>query len=92
MITQYANDFDCIYLFNDSATPKINSSKTYYFTQYDNVGIHGTDYNYDETWWIDPDGCALFQRLYLSNSVYIFTDGSNIKCRIGSNVYTLTKS
>lgn len=90
-ITQYANDSDCIYLFNDSATSKINS-KTYRFTQYDNVGIHGTDYNYGETWWIDPDGCALFQRLYLNNDVYIFTDGSNIKCRIGSNVYTLTKS
>lgn len=90
-ITQYANDSDCIYLFYDSAMSKINS-KTYRFTQYDNVGIHGTDYNYGETWWIDPDGCALFQRLYLSNSVYIFTDGSNIKCRIGSNVYTLTKS
>lgn len=90
-ITQYPNDSDCIYLFNDSATSKINS-ETYRFTQYDNVGIHGTDYNYGETWWIDPDGCALFQRLYLSNSVYIFTDGSNIKCRIGSNVYTLTKS
>ena len=91
MITQYANDFDCIYLFNDSATSKINS-ETYRFTQYDNVGIHGTDYEYGETWWIDPDGCALFKRLYLSNSVYIFTDGSNIKCRINSNVYTLTKS
>lgn len=91
IITQYANDSDCIYLFNDSATSKINSA-TYRFTQYDNVGIHGTDYNYDETWWIDPDGCALFQRLYLSNNVYIFTDGNNIKCRIGSNVYTLTKS
>lgn len=90
-ITQYPNDSDCIYLFYDSATSKINS-ETYYFTQYDNVGIHGADYNYDVTWWIDPDGCALFQRLFLSNSVYIFTDGSNIKCRIGSNVYTLTKS
>lgn len=90
-ITQYPNDSDCIYLFYDSATSKINS-KTYRFTQYDNVGIHGSDYNYGETWWIDPDGCALFQRLYLSNNVYIFTDGSNIKCRIGSNVYTLTKS
>ena len=91
MITKYVNDSDCIYLFNESATSKINS-ETYSFTQYDNVGIHGTDYNYGETWWIDPDGCALFQRLYLSNNVYIFTDGSNIKCRIGSNVYTLTKS
>ena len=91
MITQYVNDSDCIYLFNDLATSKINS-ETYYFTQYDNVGIHGTDYNYGETWWIDPDGCALFQRLYLSNNVYIFTDGSNIKCRIGTNIYTLTKS
>ena len=90
-ITKYVNDSDCIYLFNESATSKINS-ETYSFTQYDNVGIHGTDYNYGETWWIDPDGCALFQRLYLSNNVYIFTDGSNIKCRIGSNVYTLTKS
>ena len=90
-IIKYVNDSDCIYLFNESATSKINS-ETYSFTQYDNVGIHGTDYNYGETWWIDPDGCALFQRLYLSNNVYIFTDGSNIKCRIGSNVYTLTKS
>lgn len=90
-ITQYANDSDCIYLFYDSATSKINS-KTYRFTQYDNVGIHGTDYNYGETWWIDPDGCAMFQRIYLASNVYLFTNGSDIRVRIGSNVYTLTKT
>jgi hypothetical protein len=91
-ITRQENDSDCIYLFNDYANSKINSQK-YYYNQYDNVGLLGKDYNYsDTTWWIDPDGCALFQRVYLSNNVYLYTDGSNIRVRIGSTVYTLTKS
>lgn len=91
-IIRSSSDSDCIYLFNDYANSKINSQK-YYYNQYDNVGLLGKDYNYsDTTWWIDPDGCALFQRVYLSNNVYLYTDGSNIKVRIGSTVYTLTKS
>jgi hypothetical protein len=91
-ITRQENDSDCLYLFNDYTNSKINSQK-YYYNQYDNVGLLGKDYNYsDTTWWIDPDGCALFQRVYLSNNVYLYTDGSNIKVRIGSTVYTLTKS
>ena len=91
-ILRSSSDSDCIYLFNDYANSKINNQK-YYYNQYDNVGLLGKDYNYsDTTWWIDPDGCALFQRVYLSNNVYLYTDGSNIKVRIGSTVYTLTKS
>lgn len=91
-IARQEDDSDCLYLFNDYENSKINNQR-YYYNQYDNVGLLGKDYNYsDTTWWIDPDGCALFQRVYLSNNVYLYTDGSNIKVRIGSTVYTLTKS
>ena len=90
-IVRSSSDSDCIYLLNYSGSSKV-TSYNYYYNQYDNVGLHGSNYNYDETWFIDPDGCALFQRVYLSNNVYLYTDGSNIKVRIGSTVYTLTKS
>ena len=86
-----ANDFDCIYLMNTYAQSKINS-RQYYYNQYDNVGLHGTNYDYSETWYIDPDGCARFSRVYLNSSTYIHTNGSDLLLTIGSTTYKLTKT
>ena len=86
-----ANDSDCIYLMNTYAQSKINS-RQYYYNQYDNVGLHGTNYDYSETWFIDPDGCARFSRVYLNNNTYIYTNGSDLMLTIGSTRYKLTKT
>ena len=86
-----ANDSDCIYLMNTSAQSKINS-RQYYYNQYDNVGLHGTNYNYDDSWFIDPDGCARFSRVYLNSNTYIYTNGSDLMLTIGSTRYKLTKT
>lgn len=85
------NDFDCIYLMNTYAFSKVNS-RQYYYNQYDNVGLHGTNYDYSETWYIDPDGCARFSRVYLNSSTYIHTNGSDLLLTIGSTTYKLTKT
>ena len=69
-ITRQSGDSDCVYLFFDNATSKI-SSYSYYYNQYDNVGLYGSDHNYNETWMIDPDGCARFKRLYLDATRYL---------------------
>ena len=86
-----ANDSDCIYLMNTYAQSKINS-RQYYYNQYDNVGLHGTNYEYSETWYIDPDGCARFSRVYLNSNTYIYTNGSDLLLTIGSTRYKLTKT
>lgn len=90
-IVRSANDYDCIYLMNSYAQSKLNS-RQYYYNQYDNVGLHGTDYSYSETWYIDPDGCARFSRVYLNNNTYIYTNGSDLMLTIGSTTYKLTKT
>ena len=86
-----ANDSDCIYLMNTYAQSKIYS-RQYYYNQYDNVGLHGTNYEYSETWYIDPDGCARFSRVYLNSNTYIHTNGSDLLLTIGSTRYKLTKT
>lgn len=86
-----ANDSDCIYLMNSYAQSNINS-RQYYYNQYDNVGLHGTKYDYSETWYIDPDGCASFSRVYLNSNTYIHTNGSDLLLTIGSTRYKLTKT
>ena len=77
MITRQSGDSDCVYLFYDNATSKISSS-SYYYNQYDNVGLRGTNYNFDEQWWIDPDGCARFQRLYLDATRYLYVSSGTL--------------
>jgi len=90
-MTRNANDYDCIYLMNTYTQSKINN-KQYYYNQYDNVGLHGTTYNYDDSWFIDPDGCARFSRVYLHSNTYIHTNGSDLLLTIGSTTYKLTKT
>ena len=77
MIVRTASDSDCIYLLNFSGTSKETSSN-YYYNQYNNIGLHGTNYNYDETWFIDPDGCARFKRLYLDSSHYLYVSNGTL--------------
>ena len=48
--------------------------------------------NLDINWWINSNGNAKFNRVYLSSTVYLYTDGSNVKVNIGDTNYTLTKS
>ena len=86
-----ADDSDCIYLMNNYTRSKINYMQ-YYYNQYDNVGLHGTDYNYSDSWSIDPDGCAHFRRVYLNSNTYIYTNGSDLLLTIGSTTYKLTKT
>ena len=76
-IRRQSGDSDCIYLFYDDATSKI-SSYSYYYNQYDNVGLCGSDHNYDETWVIDPDGCARFKRLYLDATRYLYISSGTL--------------
>ena len=82
-ILRSSNDSDCIYLLNFSDSSKVTSSN-YYYNQYDNVGLHGTDYNYDSSWFIDPDGCARFKRLYLDSTRYIYVNGGTLYYYNGS--------
>jgi hypothetical protein len=84
-------DGDCIYLLNGYTDSYINSQR-YYYNQYDNIGLHGTNYNYDDSWFIDPDGCARFSRVYLNGNTYIHTNGSDLMLTIGSTTYKLTKT
>ena len=82
-ILRSSNDSDCIYLLNFGTTSK-ETSHNYYFNQYDNVGLHGTNYNYDDTWFIDPDGCAKFKRLYLDSTRYLYINGGTLYYYNGS--------
>ena len=83
MIVRTASDNDCVYMFYSSASSKV-TGYTYYYNQYDNVGLRGTDYNYDDQWWIDPDGCARFRRLYLDATRYLYVSGSTLYYYNGS--------
>ena len=76
-IKRQSGDTDCFYLFYDNTQSKI-SDQSYYYNQYDNVGLCGSDHNYDETWMIDPDGCARFKRLYLDSTRYLYVSGGTL--------------
>jgi hypothetical protein len=82
-IIRSSGNSDCIYLLNYYEYSKVNH-ELYYYNQYDNVGLHGTNYNYDETWWIDPDGCARFNRLYLDSTRYLYINGGTLYYYNGS--------
>ena len=82
-IIRSSGNSDCIYLLNYYEYSKVNH-ELYYYNQYDNVGLHGTNYNYDETWWIDTDGCAKFNRLYLDSTRYIYVNGGTLYYYNGS--------
>ena len=84
MIARTASDSDCVYMFYSSAYSKVTGN-TYYCNQYDNVGLRGTDSNYDDQWWIDPDGCARFRRLYLDATRYLYVSGSTLYFYNGSS-------
>ena len=77
MIARTASDSDCVYMLYNSAYSKV-TGYTYYYNQYDNVGLRGTDYNYDDQWWIDPDGCARFRRLYLDATRYLYVSSGTL--------------
>ena len=83
-IKRQSGDTDCFYLFYDNAQSKI-SDQSYYYNQYDNVGLCGSDHNYDETWMIDPDGCARFQRLYLDSTRYLYVSNGTLYYYNGSS-------
>ena len=82
-IIRSSGNSDCIYLLNYYEYSKVNH-ELYYYNQYDNVGLHGTNYNYDETWYIDPDGCAKFNRLYLDSTRYLYINGGTLYYYNGS--------
>ena len=82
-ILRTSNDSDCIYLLNFGTSSK-ETIHNYYFNQYDNVGLHGTNYNYDDSWFIDPDGCARFKRLYLDSTRYLYINGGTLYYYNGS--------
>ena len=82
-IKRQSGDTDCFYLFYDNAQSKI-SDQSYYYNQYDNVGLCGSDHNYDETWMIDPDGCARFKRIYLDSSRYLYVSNGTLYYYNGS--------
>ena len=90
MIVRQSNDSDCIYLFGGYAQAA-TSGYDYYYNQYDNVGLKGTDNNYSDSWSIDPDGNAVFSKLtcgtalIMSNYVYI-----NQRCRLYANGGTVS--
>lgn len=90
MIVRQSNDSDCIYLFGGYAQAA-TSGYDYYYNQYDNVGLKGTDNNYSDSWNIDPDGNAVFSKLtcgtalIMSNYVYI-----NQRCRLYANGGTVS--
>ena len=93
-IVRTVGDSDCINILNSSATSE--SDHLYYYNQYDNVGLKGTNYDYNDSWGIDPDGIATFNTLrcgtaqMMSNYVYI-----NARCRLyanGETVYLQTRA
>ena len=82
-IVRTSNDSDCIYLLNFSDSSKVTSSN-YYYNQYDNVGLHGANYDYNDSWFIGPDGCARFKRLYLDSTRYLYINGGTLYYYNGS--------
>lgn len=94
-IVRTEGDQDCINILNSSAL-SAESGYLYYYNQYDNVGLKGTNYDYSDSWSIDPDGIAIFNTLrcgtaqIMSNCVYI-----NSRCRLyasGGTVYLQTRA
>lgn len=90
-IVRADGDGDCIYLLNGYTDSYINSQR-YYYNQYDNIGLHGTNYNYDDSWFIDPDGCAKFKRLYLDSTRYLYINGGTLYYYNGSQSKTIVLS
>jgi hypothetical protein len=90
-ILRTSGDSDCIYLLNYNGSSKV-TSHNYYYNQYDNVGLHGTNYNYDDSWFIDPDGCAKFKRLYLDSTRYLYINGGTLYYYNGSQSKTIVLS
>lgn len=95
MIVRQSGNADCIYPFFGHAQAT-TSGYDYYYNQYDNVGLKGTNYNYDDSWSIDPDGNADFKKIscgtthIIQNYIYI-----NSQCRLfasGSTVQLQTRS
>ena len=90
MIVRQSGDADCIYPFF-ARSQAATSGYDYYYNQYDNVGLKGTDHNYSDSWNIDPDGNAVFSKLtcgtalIMSNYVYI-----NQRCRLYANGGTVS--
>lgn len=94
-IVRQSGDADCIYPFY-SRSQAATSGYDYYYNQYDNVGLKGTNYNYNDSWSIDPDGNADFKKIscgtthIIQNYIYI-----NSQCRLfasGSTVQLQTRS
>ena len=89
-IVRQSGDADCIYPFY-ARSQAATSGYDYYYNQYDNVGLKGTDHNYSDSWNIDPDGNAVFGKLtcgtalIMSNYVYI-----NQRCRLYANGGTVS--
>ncbi len=83
-----------INLFKDSENQNTSGTANYYpCADFNYMVLRGRNgANLDINWKINSNGNAQFKRVYLSDSVYLYTDGSNIKVSIGGNIYTLTKS
>jgi hypothetical protein len=83
-----------INLFKESENQNPSGTPNYYpCADFNYMVLRGRNgANLDINWWINSNGNASFKRVYLSSTVYLYTDGSNIKVNIGGNTYTLTKS
>ena len=83
-----------INLFKDSENQNSSGTANYYpCADFNYMVLRGRNgANLDINWWINSNGNAKFNRVYLSSTVYLYTDGSNVKVNIGGNIYTLTKS
>ena len=88
MFARNNSDSYGINMFYDYAQSKINF-QSYYYNQYFNIGLHGNDYNEEETWVIDPDGCARFKRLYLDATRYIYISGTSLIFTNGTTSRTI---
>ena len=83
-----------INLFKDSENQNPSGTANYYpCADFNYMVLRGRNgANLDINWWINSNGNAKFNRVYLSSTVYLYTDGSNVKVNIGGINYTLTKS
>ena len=88
MFARNNSDSYGINMFYDYAQSKINF-QSYYYNQYFNIGLHGNDYNEEETWVIDPDGCARFKRLYLDATRYLYISGTSLIFTNGTTSRTI---
>jgi hypothetical protein len=83
-----------INLFKESENQNPSGTPNYYpCADFNYMVLRGRNgANLDINWWINSNGNASFKRVYLSSTVYLYTDGSNIKVSIGGQTYTLNKS